>query len=203
MNTDAHAGLAAAKIRRGEAVTALKVAAETVVRDDSKVAACKATVDALSETRAGAIAAAKPDAVIATDAELLRARVTLEIAVSRAAASTAKHAAAVAELREAEAAVTQAARRVVDAEMVELARTFSAALDAALALGERLRELSMRDEPTALGSAPTLPATVTEALERMPQPNPYDTPMHVLRNGQHSHAFAHRLAELIDVSAAR
>jgi hypothetical protein len=193
--------LHAAKARRSQAAGELAEAEIRAAADAADLEVCRALVVTLETARAAAIVAAKPDAALAADTELLKARITFEIAAARASASTAKHAAAVAELHQAEAAVTQTARRVIDAEMIDLAGTFSATLDAALALGERLRELTLRDEPTAWGSGPTLPAQVAAALERLPRQNPYDVPMSVLRNGEFSHAFARRLSELIDVAA--
>jgi hypothetical protein len=136
--------------------------------------------------------------VIAVDAELLRASVVREIAAARSVSSTAKHAETVAALRDAETAVTQAARAVLTGEMVSLAAEFTAALDAALAIGRQLEEMTMGDQsPRALGFGPTWPAVVTAALDRMPKLHSLDTPLHILRNGGgSSDAWASRFKQL-------
>jgi hypothetical protein len=187
-----------AKTRRGEARTAM---AETEIRaaaDAADVLACEGHVITLSRARAAAIVAAKPTAVIAVDAELLRASVVGEIAAARSVSSAAKHTETVAALRAAETDVRDSAKRVIDCELIELAGRVTSGLDAVLALGEQLRELSLREGfPTTVGARSTVPPEVERALARLPQPNPYDVPMDVLRGGVRSDAWARRLAELI------
>jgi hypothetical protein len=190
--------LAGAKIRRSEAAAALKVAAESVAHHNGEVAASKAHVAELGETRAGYIAAAKPVAVLAIDERLLKGHIGVEVAQARAAANAAKHSAAVAELQAADTAVAGAARAVVLAEMTALAVEVSRALDHALALGAKLVNLSMRDHlRTPLNvSVPMLPQVVEDTLARLPQPDQLNVPMHILRNGVDSRAWSQRVAEL-------
>jgi hypothetical protein len=191
--------LANAKTRRGEAAAALKVAAESVVRDDDEVAACKAHVDELAETRAGYIASAKPVAVLAIDERLLKGRIGVEVAAARAATSAARHAAAVAELHAAKAAVDECAQQVLlQVEMVDLAVEITALLDRAFPLGERLQALAMRDalrRPMNV-SVPTLPREVESALARLPQADQMHVPVDILRNGVNSRVWSQRVAEL-------
>jgi hypothetical protein len=184
--------------RRGHCNRAVAEAEIHAAADAADVLACEGHLITLGRSRAAAIAAAKPTAVIAVDAELLRASVVREIAAARSLPSTAKHAEAVTASRDAETAVTQAAKAVIDSEMVDKARAFTAALDAALAIGEQLRELAHLDgQPSALGAPSRLPPEVERALERLPKQNPYDTPLHILRNGSGSSgAWKRRLAEL-------
>jgi hypothetical protein len=199
MITDAfNAALESAKTRRGDAHSAVAAAAIRAGCDAADALVCEQLVQTLAEARAGAIAAAKPDAALAADTELLKARITFEIAVSRAAASTAKHVAAVADLHQAEAAVTEAARAVLDLEMTDLAAKFSEAFDGALALGNELLALSLRDQkPTPMGAVSTLPLEVERALDRLPRPNPLNMPMNVLRGfGRYSGAWEQRMREL-------
>jgi hypothetical protein len=206
--TESESVLATAKTHRAEACTALQVAAVSASADLLDVDACKAHVGTLEQARSAAIAANKPNAVIDIDGKLLRARIAVEIAVAKSTTSTAKHTAAVAADIAAKAAVTQAARAVIDNEMSDLANEFTADLDAALRLGARLRELSFRDNRAIwTGAASTLPAAVEHALKRLPPPDPLNTPVHVLRYGGSSTAWADRMAELtpddvIDVDVA-
>jgi hypothetical protein len=190
--------LLTAKRRRSDASTAVADASIRAASAAAELKVCNAHVAELLERRAGCIAAAKPDDVIAVDAELLKARVAAEIARSRATASHAQHAAAVVELHAAETAVGEAARDVVLEEMVGLAAKFTAALDAALKIGAELQALAMRDHlRTPLNvSVPMLPHEVEDALARLPQPDQLNVPMHVLRNGVDSRAWAERVAEL-------
>jgi hypothetical protein len=101
----------------------------------------------------------------------------------------ARHVAAVAELRDSVAAVEAADSLSIDGYMVELANEIVRVLDAVmLPLGEELRELSMRDgQPTALGAKSTLPQT-----------NPFNVSLHVLRSGGMSTGrWARALAEFV------
>jgi hypothetical protein len=191
--------LEAAKIRRTEFTTS---AAEAQIRADADAAdmlACQTHVEQLEQVRSGAKAACKVDSVIAVDAELLRARVAVECAAGKATSTAAEHTNAVAELRDAETAVGECARRVIVSEMVDLAGEFTAALDAAEAIGRELEALSLRDgSPAAIGTGPTLPAAVARALERLPARNPLDVPIYELRGGgMRSDRWARRLAELM------
>ena len=195
--TESESALATAKTRRTEASTALQVAAVSASADVLDVDVCKAHVAAVEQARAAAITSAKPAAAMKADSALLTARITLEIAAARATASTAKHTAAVAADIAAKAAVAQAARAVIDFQMLGLATEFTAALDAALRIGARLRELSLRDNrPTSMGAASTLPVAVEEALLRMPPLDPFNTPVHILRGAGSSTAWSDRFREL-------
>ena len=191
-----NSALETAKSRRAQASTAVRVAAVSASADLLDAKACEGHVATLEKRRAGAVASNKPNSVISIDGELLRARVAVEIAASKSATSTVRHASAVAALHDAANAVTQAARAVIDSEMVALAVEFTAALDAALGIGEQLRELTLRDHPTSIGAASNLPAVVEQALSRMPRPDPLNTPLHILRNGGSSGALAKRLSDL-------
>lgn len=188
-------------------------AAEAAIRasaDAADVIACETLVRTLAEKRAAAITAAKPSAAIKADAALMAARISLEIAVSRATASAEKHAAAVDAAKAERIAKAQRAAAVIDSEMVAMAAEFSQALDAALKIGERLQDLSSRNllnVPNVNVSMPPVPVEVVRALKRMPPLDPYNTPIHILRNGVTSTAWAERFAELtaddepIDVAA--
>jgi hypothetical protein len=201
VKTESHAALKAAKKARAEATTAAAEAAMKASADAADGLACQDQVSILEQRRASAIASAKPDDALAIGDELLRARVAVEIATSQAAASATKHAEAVEALREVEADVTQAARAQFDAELIALADTFTAALDAALEVGEQLQTLAAPDHLNRpLNAAlPTIPATVQAALKRLPKPNPLDVPLNILRggNGGYSDTGANRLAQLI------
>jgi hypothetical protein len=190
--------LAGEKIRRSETAAVLKVAAESVAHDNAEVAASKAHVAELAQTRAGFIAAAKPVAVLAIDERLLKAHIGVEVAEAKAAKSAAQHTAAIAAMSAAETAVAGAARAVVLAEMTALAVEVSRALDHALALGAKLVDLSMRDHlRTPLNVAvPMLPQVVEDALARLPQPDQLHVSAAVLRNGVDSRAWSQRVAEL-------
>ena len=195
--TESESALATAKTRRAEASTALQVAAVSASADVLDVDVCKAHVAEVEQARAAAITSAKPEAAVKADSALLTARITLEIAVERAKTSNAKHTAAVAADISAKAAVTQAARAVIDFQMRGLATEFTAALDAALKIGERLRELSLRDNrPTSMGAVSTLPAAVEQALLRMPPLDPLHTPVHILRGAGTSTAWSDLYREL-------
>jgi hypothetical protein len=194
---ESEATLTTAKTHRAQAGTALQVAAVSASADLLDVDVCKTHVAAVEQARAAAITAAKPEAAMKADSALLTARITLEIAAARAAASTAKHTAAVAADIAAKAAVNQAARAVIDFQMLDLAAEFTAALDAALKIGARLRELSLRDNrPTAMGDRSTLPAAVEQALLRMPPLDPLHTPVHILRGAGTSTAWSDLYREL-------
>jgi hypothetical protein len=194
----------AANARRNDARTALAEATIRADADAADVLACEGHMTTLKRARATAIAAARPTAAIAVDAELLRASVVGEIAATRSVSSAAKHAEAVAALRAAEAAVAAAARAQIDSEMVELARQFEAQFDHAIETGEQLRELSTLDhKPIPLGARSTLPAAVTRALERLPKRNPLDTPIDQLRGAAvHSDRWSKRLAQLTAAESA-
>jgi len=195
--TESELALATAKTLSAETCTALQVAAVSASADLLDLDVCKAHVATVEQARAAAITAAKPAAAMEADSASLSARITLEIAAARSAASTAIHTAAVAADIAAKAAVRQAARAVIDSEMLSLAAEFSAALDAALKIGARLRDLSQRDGgPTAMGEKSTLPAAVEEALLRMPPLDPFHTPVHILRGAGRSTAWSDRFHEL-------
>src|SRR5580692_6242283 len=117
---ESEATLTTAKTHRAQAGTALQVAAVSASADLRDVDGCKTHVAAVEQARAAAITAAKPEAAMKADSALLTARITLEIAAARAAASTAKHTAAVAADIAAKAAVNQAARAVIDFQMLDL-----------------------------------------------------------------------------------
>jgi hypothetical protein len=176
-------------------------AAEAEIRacaDAADVLACEKLVETFAEKRAAAITAAKPAAAMEAESALMAARITREIAVAKATASTAKHAAAVDMVKTERIAKAQRAVAVIDSEMVAMAAEFSQALDAALEIGERLQALSSRDHlRTPLNVPfPSVPVEVVRALERMPKPNPYDVPISELRFGASSDAWARRFKEL-------
>jgi hypothetical protein len=207
MNTGARA-LSKSKTQRAEATTEAAEAEIGAAADAADLLTCQEHAATLTKKRAAAVAANKPNSVISIDGELLRARVAVEIAESKATASTAKHASAVAALRDAETAVTHAALAVIDAESITLAAKFTAALDHALALGAELGVLSERNLLHNV-SMPPVPVEVTRALERLPQRNPYDIPVYEMRGGGgNGDAWRRRLAQLvadhepIDVSVA-
>jgi hypothetical protein len=177
--------------------------------DAANVLVCEKLVQTLAEKRAAAITAAKPAAAMKAESALMAARITLEIAVAKATASTAKHAAAVDAAKAERIAKAQRAAAVINAEMEVMAAEFLQALDAALKIGERLQDLASRNllnVPVNISVPPVAPA-VLAALERMPKPDPFNTPIHILRNGVTSTAWAERFAELtaddepIDVAA--
>jgi hypothetical protein len=210
MNTLLEAAIRAlskAKTQRAEAASQLPEAAIHASADLLDVDVCVAHVAALEQARPAAIAANKPDAVIDIDGKLLRARIAVEIAVAKSSTSTAKHTAAVAADIAAKAAVTQAARAVIDSESIDMAAEFTTALDAAFRIGARLQALSLRDgRPTSMGAV-SMPAAVEQALKRLPPPDPLNTPVHILRGAASSTAWADRMAELtaddvIDVDVA-
>jgi hypothetical protein len=129
---------------------------------------------------------------------LLKARVNVEVAQSKAAASARAHASATVELHDAEAAVGEAARAMVLGEMLGLAAEFTATFDSALEIGGRLQALAMRDHlRTPLNiSVPNLPPEVEAALDRLPPPDQLNISVAELRNGNTSRAWADRVAEL-------
>jgi len=193
-------------------ITAKASEAEAAIRaraDAADVLVCEKLVQTLAEKRAAAITAAKPAAAMKAESALMAARITLEIAVAKATASTAKHTAAVDTAKAERIAKAQRAAAVIDSEMIVMAAEFSQALDAALEIGERLQNLASRNllnVPVNV-SVPRVPPAVVAALERMPKPDPFNTPIHILRNGASSNAWAERFAELtaddepIDVAA--
>ena len=200
MQTDSRAALAAAKIRRAEATTALDALKIKADANAAELVACCDQVGMLEKRRAAAIASAKPAAVIAVDGELLRAKVGAQIAAARAAKGAEKLAAATAELGEAEKAVTAAAHAHIEAAMIELANTCNESYEAWLATCEQLAALADDDPLNRRIGTPerVLPPQVQTALERMPRPDPFHTPVPLLRgNGAHHNEFAQRLAELI------
>jgi hypothetical protein len=176
-------------------------AAEAAIRasaDAADVLVCEKLVQTLAEKRAAAIKAAKPAAAMKAESALMAARITLEIAVAKAAASTSKHAAAVDMVKAARVAKAQRAVAVIDSEMVAMAAEFSLALDAALQIGERLQFLASRNllnVPVNV-SMPPVPPSVVEALKRMPPLDRFNTPINLFRNGTSSTAWAARFAEL-------
>jgi hypothetical protein len=190
--------LTTAKVRRREAGTAVEVATIHADADAAEVVACDEHLIKLGRGRAAAIAANKPNAVIAVDAELLRSSVVREIAAARSVSSTEKHGEAVAALRDAEAAVIDCAKRVINEQMVELAREITRGLDALLARGEELRELAMGDGmPIRMDEPSRVPLEVDRALERLSKLiNPLNVPLHVLRAGPRIDLWAQRLAQL-------
>jgi hypothetical protein len=206
--------LAASKVRRCEA---RETASETAIHgaaDAAELDVCRAHVTALEQRRSASVLACKPDEVLRTDSALLTARVAVEIAAAKASASAARHAAAVAVLRDADGEVSKAARAVIEGEMIELAIEVNAAFDHAMALGARLQAIAQRDPFRTplhmLGQ--TLPAEVERALEKIPHPDLLRVPVHVLRAGGvvSSDDYESRLAVLmadnsgdpIDVDAA-
>lgn len=199
VKTDSRAALEATKLKRIEAITAVDEATIHASCDAADLEVCRAHVLTFERGRSNAVAACRVDDVITLDTELLRARITVEIAASKAAASTAIHANAVTELRQAEAAISDTAQAVLDDELIGLAGEFVQALDAAFALGEHLRVLSGSDAfHRPLNVAPVaLPAEVTRALARLPLRDQLRVPVDVLRGaGEVSALRAKRLAEL-------
>jgi hypothetical protein len=190
-----------AKVRRAAATTALQVAAVSAAADLLDAQACEAQVRTLEGARAAAIASAKPAAAMKIDAALIAARITLEIAEAKSATSTATHAAAVAAVSAAKAVVAEAARKVIDCELIALADQVTASLDAALSLGAQLQSFSARDFlRTPLNAPlPSVPVEVTRVLERLPpQRNPLDIPVCELRgHGAQGDGWQKRFAELI------
>jgi hypothetical protein len=192
--------LSKSKTQRAAATTAAAEAEIRTAADAADVLTCEAHAATLTKKRAAAVAANRPNSVISIDGELLRARVAVEIAESKATASTAKHASAVAAEIAAKSEVERCARAVIDLEMVDLAHEFTAAFDHALALGSQLKELSNRNflnTPLSVAVSP-VPDEVTEALSKLPPLDPYNTPIDILRNGgTSSSAWARRLADLM------
>jgi hypothetical protein len=175
MNEDAYAALVTEKSKRAEAATA---AADLAIRLSAAVLhfeADRAEITALRTLRAAAVAANRPNEVADCDAKLLRANIAVEISESQASTLRAQHAAAVAALRASEAAVSESAGRVLDFEMLALASKFTAALDAAMVLGAELE---------AMRTLRPVPAEVTAALAKIPQPDPLHVPINILRNGR-------------------
>jgi hypothetical protein len=196
------------KERRNEASTAVDAAAVEASCDTVDLAIRKARVTTLETARANAVETCNADSVIAVDAELLRARVAVEIAQAKSAATAARHSAAIASLRQVEVEVRKAAEAIVLDEMIDLAGALNASMDRAMEIGAELEALSMREgRPTAIGTGPSVPAAVTRALERLPTRNPLDIPVYELRGGgMQSDRWARRLealtADSIDVIAA-
>jgi hypothetical protein len=194
---------------------ATKVQRRTVaasLREAVVIAAAKAAVWDLSEARvrdvkqrrSGAVAAVKP-------ADVLRINDELQDAEADAVASKLRLADLVTASKAAETSVIEAARAQIVSETVDLAHTYLEALDAAHKIGERVRELTLRDQlhtPLSEMTALTLPKVVEQALARLPQANPFETPVNILRGGgASSDAFARRMAVLtaddeMDVSVA-
>jgi hypothetical protein len=138
-------------------------AAEAAIRENADAAdvlVCEKLVQTLAEKRATAITAAKPAAAMKAESALMAARITLEIAVAKA---TAKHAAAVKAVKAERIAKAQRAAATIDLEMIGMAAEFLQALDAALAIGERLQALSSRNllsVPVNVSMPPVPPAVV-------------------------------------------
>ena len=187
------------KAHRGEASMLVSEAMIHAAADAADVEVCKSHIATLEQQRVAAVVACKPDDVIAIDGELLRARIAVEIATARAAASTKDHGAAVTALRDATAAVETAAHAVLISEMLELAESVTSALDRVLDLGSQLRALASMSALTVRphASIPSIPREITQVLERLPQPDPLRTPLHLLRaGGVVSNAWADRMAVL-------
>jgi hypothetical protein len=198
MKTDAQAKLESAKSKRAKATTAVPVAATIAAANLLDLKAWRAEVVAVGDVRAAAIAAAKPTDVRAANDARDTAEIAAEISAKRAEASAATHAAAVQALRDADAGVAAAARAVIDGEMIELAREFTAAHDHAMRLGAKLQMLANTNPLfRPLNMAPrTLPPEVERALKLLPAPNELEIPVHLLRNGAYSDAYERRFAEL-------
>jgi hypothetical protein len=98
-----------------------------------------------------------------------------------------------------ESGVAQAARTMIDVEMVDIANEFNEACDRAMAIGAQLQALSQRNllHVPVNEAMRTLPKPVELALERMPKPDPFNTPVHILRYGVSSDAWKCRLDALI------
>jgi hypothetical protein len=190
--------LATAKFQRASAALAWEKAAFAAVGIEGDVPACEKLVQTLSQRREIAIACAQPDAVVAIDSELLRARVGLEIAASKAATSDANHASAWTALCNAKTEVERCARAVIDSKMISLAAKVTSALDDAVALGAQLQALSTTNFlNTPLNAAVrSVPVEVSRALERLPKRNPYDIPVNELRDGASGNAWQKLFAEL-------
>lgn len=190
--------LAAAKQERDHAITRERETADALTLATVEADGWVANVALVEHERAALIAAGKLDAVLIADAELVRARVSAEIATTRAAAALAAHAQAATALDAATGAIHTAARAVLDAELIDLADQFTQAFDAALALGARLQALSGTDplnQPVHM-AARALPPAVTAALARLPLPDLFNTPISALRGIQTTNGRARRLAEL-------
>jgi hypothetical protein len=192
-----------------ETRTVITAAAEAAIRVTAaqlNLDLCRSRVAALDQVRAGGIAAAKSSAVLEADSALLGARIDVEIAADQLVELTKQHAAALDAAKAERIAKAQRAAAVIDSEMVAMAAEFSQAFDAALEIGKKLQDLASRNHMTIPMnvSVPPVPAIVLVALERMPKPDPYNTPVHILRNGTNSTAWADRFAELtaIDVEVA-
>lgn len=177
-------------------------AAEAAIRaraDAADVLACEKLVETLAERRAAAIVSAKPTAVLKTDSALLTARVSLEISQARAAGSSSKHTAAVDAAKAERSAKAQRVVAVMNFELEAMAAEFLQDLEVVLGKGARLQDFASRNllnVPVNV-SMPPVPAAVVAALKRMPPLDPYNTPVHILRNGTSSTAWADRFAELM------
>jgi hypothetical protein len=190
--------LNSAKARRTAARTVVDEAENRAAADAADLLVCEGHAAELVERRAGSVAAAKPDDVIAVDERLRTARVNVEVAQSKAAASARARASATVELHAAKLAVDAAAATVAIGEMVNIAIAILQSSDHMLTLGARLRDMATFNSlHTSLSaSIPTLPPEVTAALERLPREDELHVSTAVLRNGQHARAWTERLAEL-------
>jgi hypothetical protein len=161
-----------AKARRTDARTVVDEAQIRTAADAADLLVCEGHVAELVERRAGYVASAKPVAVIAVDERLLKARVNVEVAQSKATASARAHAVAAAELRAAEAAVTAIACEIRMSEVVDMAATFERALDEALRLGLSLQTFIGSEINRPLNaSLRVMPESVERALSRIPPPD--------------------------------
>jgi hypothetical protein len=123
-----------AKALRADKRTAADEAQVSLAQERAALTVCQQHGRELGERRASAIAACKADAVIAIDAELLKANIATEIAASRVVTSVGHHAQALDELRQAEAAVVAIANEIRMAEVVAMAERCERARDEELRL---------------------------------------------------------------------
>jgi hypothetical protein len=193
--------LEASKIKRRTIAAAVKEAiglgaTKAAIWDLSEV-----RVKDVNERRAAAVASNRTDDVISIDAERLRAEVARECAKAAVEASKSGLKDLVAAFNAAKAEVERCARAQIDGELLALADKVNRAFDSAMEIGKELQALALGDPGNRPISGPgserpELPRAVLAALERLPKQNPLDVPLHLLRNGERSNAFALRLAEL-------
>lgn len=199
MQRDLDAALAAAKGIRDKRTTALEIAGRSVAALTSTVTEWQKGIATLEHERGTQVAAACIDDVVSIDALLLKAKVALEIELSRAAAAKHEHAVAASAHRKAVADVKQAGIAVLYDEMIWRSREIQSMLDRVIDSGEILKSLAACDglNIRISDSLPRVPPGVLAVIERIPQKNPLDMPISFMRGGVQSDAWSQRLQALI------
>ena len=163
---------------RANRLTLAQAVAEVLLHvdaDGADLLYCQDHVAERLKHRAAGVASCRSDKVVRADEQILRGNIAVEIAAGKLAQSITTHAAAVAAHATADEAVRQAADAIRVAERADIAARFVAAMDTALALGERLEFFT--------GPVFALPPDIVEALARVPKPDPMHTPLNQLRYG--------------------